>query len=175
MRACVEFKFSGAQASFVCMGGFGSPTGHPIATFEQFEDPAHGSEFQMAIQNVNKEDIMNKSKGDALSKGVALLQGLWFIVQCLAHTHQRLVITQLEVATLAFAIVNIFIWLLWWNKPLDVQRPIVVGPPTQQPDAENITSLVQLPCFDRFMGAIFGITGMNISRYRPSQCRHFGR
>ncbi|KAF7369916.1 hypothetical protein MSAN_00621100 [Mycena sanguinolenta] len=159
-----EFGFSEAQAIFVCMGGFVSPTGHPIATFEQLEDPAHGSEFQMAIQNANKKDIMDKSKGDALSKGVALLQGLWFIVQCLARTHQRLAITQLEVATLAFAIMNIFIWLLWWNKPLDVQRPIVVGPPTQQPDAENITSSVQLPRFDRFMGAIFGDYG---DEYRP--------
>ncbi|KAJ6481035.1 hypothetical protein C8R45DRAFT_797083, partial [Mycena sanguinolenta] len=57
------------------------------------------------------EDIRDKSKGDALSKGVALLQGVWFILQCLARVHKRFDITQLEIATLAFAIVNIFIWL----------------------------------------------------------------
>ncbi|KAJ6494193.1 hypothetical protein C8R45DRAFT_824403, partial [Mycena sanguinolenta] len=59
-----------------------------------------------------KEDIKDKSKGDALFKGVALLQGLRFILQCLARAHQHLAITQLEVATLAFAVVNIFIWWL---------------------------------------------------------------
>jgi hypothetical protein len=42
--------------------------------------------------------------------------------------HQHLAVTELEVATLAFAVVNVFIWLLWWDKPLDVQRQIVVGP-----------------------------------------------
>ncbi|KAJ7897947.1 hypothetical protein B0H14DRAFT_2224884, partial [Mycena olivaceomarginata] len=63
------------------------------------------------------------SKGDALSKGMALFQGLWFTLQCLARVHQTLPVTELEAATLAFAVVNIFIWILWWNKPLDVQRP----------------------------------------------------
>ncbi|KAJ7331328.1 hypothetical protein DFH08DRAFT_651200, partial [Mycena albidolilacea] len=49
---------------------------------------------------------------------VALSQGLWFTTQCLAHVHQGLaVVTELEVATLGFAVVNIFIWSFWWNKP----------------------------------------------------------
>ncbi|KAJ6582391.1 hypothetical protein B0H19DRAFT_927867, partial [Mycena capillaripes] len=61
---------------------------------------------------------MDKSKGDALSKGLALSQGFWFTTQCLARMHQHLALTELEVATVAFAIVSIFIWLRWWNKPL---------------------------------------------------------
>ncbi|KAF7370000.1 hypothetical protein MSAN_00630000 [Mycena sanguinolenta] len=168
-----EYKFSSTQAFFFCMGGFVSPTGHPIATIEQLghpnaskeqlEDPDVGSELQRAIQNVNKEDITDKSKGDALSKGVALLQGLWFILQCIARVHQRLAITQLEVATLAFAVVNIFIWLLWWNKPLDVQRPIVVGPPTQ-PDTETVTLPDQPSLWDRFWAAIGSEYG---DKYKP--------
>ncbi|KAJ6449555.1 hypothetical protein C8R45DRAFT_777520, partial [Mycena sanguinolenta] len=124
LKKSVEFGFSRTHGMFFFMGGFVSPDGHPIATRKQLEDPDHGSELQEAIRDVNEEEIMDKSKGDALSKGVALLQGLWFILQCLTRAHQRLAITQLEVATLAFAIVNLFIWVLWWNKPLDVQRPI---------------------------------------------------
>ncbi|KAJ7879326.1 hypothetical protein B0H13DRAFT_2667945 [Mycena leptocephala] len=73
------------------------------------------------------EDIQDKSKGDVLSKGVALIQGLWFMAQCLARVHQRIPLTELEVATLAFQFLTIFVWLLWWNKPLDVQQPILVG------------------------------------------------
>ncbi|KAF7369899.1 hypothetical protein MSAN_00619400 [Mycena sanguinolenta] len=161
--AGVDFKFSSTQAFFFCMGGFVSSDGHPIATRGQLTDPLLGSEFQIAIRNVSEEEIMDKSKGDALSKGVALLQGLWFILQCLAQAHQHLAITQLEVATLAFAIVNIFIWLLWWNKPLDVQRPIVVGSPTQ-PNTESVTLPIQLPLYDRFLATIWGHYG---DEYKP--------
>ncbi|KAF7369944.1 hypothetical protein MSAN_00624000 [Mycena sanguinolenta] len=149
-----DLNFSTSQAFFFCMGGFVSATGHPIATRGQLEDPDLGSEFQKAIRDINEEDIVDKSKGDALSKGVALLQGLWFILQTLARAHQRLAVTQLEVATLAFAVVNIFIWLLWWNKPLDVQRPIVVGPPTPC----DKTFHVQLPRSERFWSAIRGFS-----------------
>ncbi|KAF7370048.1 hypothetical protein MSAN_00634800 [Mycena sanguinolenta] len=150
-----EFKFSETHGIFFCMGGFISSAGYPVATKKQLQDPALGWEFQEAIQNVNKEDIMDKSKGDALSKGVALLQGLWFILQCIARVHQHLAVTPLEVATLAFAVLNVFIWLLWWDKPLNVQRPIVVGP-RMPPAAQDITLSVQLSRPERIWGAIIG-------------------
>ncbi|KAF7369971.1 hypothetical protein MSAN_00627000 [Mycena sanguinolenta] len=150
-----EFNFSPTHGMFVCMGGFVSSDEHPIATKGQLEDPNFGLELQKAIQIVKEKDITDKSKGDALSKGLALLQGLWFILQTLARTLQRLAITQLEVATLAFAIMNIFIWLFWWNKPLDVQQPFVVGP-TTQPDTETVILPVQLPLRARLTGAVFG-------------------
>jgi hypothetical protein len=71
---------------------------------------------------------MDRSKGDTLSKGVALAQGLWFTSQCLARVHQGLPVTELEpVATLAYSVVNIFIWGIWWSKPLDVREPILIG------------------------------------------------
>ncbi|KAF7369937.1 hypothetical protein MSAN_00623300 [Mycena sanguinolenta] len=158
-----KFEFSITHGMFVSMGGFVTSDGHPIATWEQLKDSTLGPEFQAAIQKVSEEEITDKSKGDTLSKGVALLQGLWFILQTLARAHQHLAITQLEATTLAFAVVNIFIWLLWWNKPLDVQWPIVVGPP-KQPDAETITLPVQLSRLERFWGLIGGYPG-NI--YKP--------
>jgi hypothetical protein len=110
------------------MGGFVSSSGYPIVTKKQLTDPELGAEFLAGIKNIDTEDIMDKSKGDALSKGLALAQGLWFTTQCVARVHQHLAVTELEVATLAFAVVNVFIWLLWWDKPLDVQRQVVIGP-----------------------------------------------
>ncbi|KAF7345732.1 hypothetical protein MVEN_01593400 [Mycena venus] len=103
----------------VCKGGH-----NPVTTAKQLRD---SPECLHDISAVDVEDIKDKSKGDALSKGVALLQGLWFITQCLARIRQNLPVTKLEVATGAFAVINVFIWILWWNKPLDVQRPILVG------------------------------------------------
>ncbi|KAF7367595.1 hypothetical protein MSAN_00822800 [Mycena sanguinolenta] len=157
-RLSKQFKFSRTHAFFFCMGGFVSSAGYPIAIKKQLEDPGLGLEFQEAIRAVNEEDILDRSKGDALSKGAALLQGLWFVMQCLARVHQRLTVTELEVATLAFAIVNIFIWLLWWNKPLDVHRPIIVGPCTLPGSHSRISESIRHSHLDRFLEAIFGVT-----------------
>jgi hypothetical protein len=57
------------------MGGFVSSAGSPVATWEQLRD---STELQRAIRGVDAAEMMEKSKGDVLSKGVALAQGLWF-------------------------------------------------------------------------------------------------
>ncbi|KAJ7910820.1 hypothetical protein B0H13DRAFT_2485145 [Mycena leptocephala] len=150
-----EFDFSKIHGFFFCMGGFVSSTGYPIVTKEQLADSELGLEFLVGIKNVEAKDITDKSKGDVLSKGLAMMQGLWFAAQCLARVHQRLAVTELEVATLAFAVVNVFIWLLWWDKPLDVQRQIVVGP-AKPPDVQPI-SAVRIPLYVRFYNVILGI------------------
>jgi hypothetical protein len=67
--------------------------------------------------------IHDRSKGNAISKGLVIFQGTWFILQLLSRAVYHLEITHIEVATLAFAILNFFIYALWWNKPLDVQCP----------------------------------------------------
>ncbi|KAJ6565511.1 hypothetical protein DFH09DRAFT_1081665 [Mycena vulgaris] len=123
-----EFDLTFTHGFFFSMGGFVSQIGHPITTFKQLEDPVLGPDYLSAMRKVKVADITARSKGDALSKGVALTQGLWFITQCLARVHQHLAVTELEVVTLAFAVVNIFIWLIWWKKPLDVEQPIWIGP-----------------------------------------------
>ncbi|KAJ7439635.1 hypothetical protein B0H11DRAFT_2102124 [Mycena galericulata] len=147
-----EFDLSRTHGFFISMGGFRSTSGFPIATARQLKEPTLGPELLESIRKVEADDIMDKSKGDALSKGLALAQGLWFTTQVLARVHQHLVVTQLEVATMAFAVVNIFIWLLWWGKPLDVHRPIIVAPSyTPLPDASGSLSF-----FDRFWGPILG-------------------
>ncbi|KAJ7888368.1 hypothetical protein B0H14DRAFT_3430155 [Mycena olivaceomarginata] len=58
-----------------------------------------------AIKEIQVGAIKDKSKGDTLSKAMALFQGLWFITQCIARATQHLPVTELEVATLAFAVV----------------------------------------------------------------------
>ena len=69
---------------------------------------------------------MDRSKGDALSKGIAILQTGWFILQCIARKIQGLAVTELEVVTLAFAALNFAVYVFWWNKPLDVGVPFIV-------------------------------------------------
>jgi hypothetical protein len=116
--------------------------GHPITTLAQLKEPIIGAQYESDIINIPGDEIADKSKGDALSKGIALLQGLWFILQILVRFIQHLPVSELEVATLAFAVVNILTWLLWWHKPLHVQLPILVGPAEVVPAATTPTEAV---------------------------------
>ncbi|KAJ7727109.1 hypothetical protein B0H16DRAFT_1697851 [Mycena metata] len=92
-----------------------------------------------SIRKIKKADIEDKSNGDTLSKGVAIAQGLWFVTECLARVSQHLPLTELEVATLAFAVLSVVIRLLWFHKPLDVQQPIVVARSEVDPLQEEVT------------------------------------
>ncbi|KAJ6573001.1 hypothetical protein DFH09DRAFT_1032472 [Mycena vulgaris] len=138
---------------FFSMGGFVSRAGHPITTMKQLDGPI-GQQYQDEICTVKSDYIMGRGKGDALSKGIALTQGLWFITQCLARVHQHLPVTELEVTTLAFAIVSIFIWVIWWKKPLDVEQPIWIGPVEEAPEPGSTTQ--HLDWWGKFAGAVSG-------------------
>ncbi|KAJ7077740.1 hypothetical protein C8R44DRAFT_755073 [Mycena epipterygia] len=146
----VEFDVSITHGFFISMGGFVSQNGHAIITIKQLQNP----EYISAIRKVKAEYIMDKSKGDALSKGVALTQGLWFIMKCLARVHQHLPVTQIEVATLAFAVVNVLIWSLWWAKPLDVGQPISAGSAAELDETQP--TIPPLRLVNKFSGVFNG-------------------
>ncbi|KAK0475637.1 hypothetical protein EDD18DRAFT_1298165 [Armillaria luteobubalina] len=73
---------------------------------------------------IRPETIEDRSKGDALSKTVSILQLSWFIVQCIARALQNLPITLLEMSALAFAGLSIIMYSLWWYKPFNVKYQI---------------------------------------------------
>ncbi|KAF9266837.1 hypothetical protein L218DRAFT_941984 [Marasmius fiardii PR-910] len=75
--------------------------------------------------DVDKDYINdNLSHSDAITKVIAILQTSWFIVQCVARLVQGIGLTELEVLTLAFAILNGVTYVLWWSKPQRVRHPI---------------------------------------------------
>src|SRR5258708_38984990 len=76
------------------------------------------------LRKISEEDIKDRSKGDILSKLIAITQTTWFILQCIARGHQRLTLTELELVTLALASLNAVTYVFWWHKPLGVQVPI---------------------------------------------------
>ena len=81
---------------------------------------------KIAVPLVKEEVIKDRSKGDGLSKALVIVQTSWFITQCVARRAEGLIITQLELITVAFAILNGTMYYLWWNKPLNVQSTIPV-------------------------------------------------
>jgi hypothetical protein len=161
---CAVYNVSLTHGFFFAMGGFVSHgRQHPITTTKQLEAPLLGARYIADIQSIDEAIIMDRSKGDALSKGVAVIQSLWFIIQCFARVSQQLPITELEFATLAFAVVNIFIWLLWWRKPLDVQCPIPIGPTEYLDDITSSPqkNILSSQLWPSMVGAIYGADNYN--------------
>lgn len=54
----------------------------------------------------------------------------WFCIQCLGRLTQGLAISFLELNTFGHALCTLFIYFLWWDKPLDIGEPelIRIGP-----------------------------------------------
>jgi len=76
---------------------------------------------------ITEEEIEDKSKADAFTKGFAMFQISWFIVQYVARWANGDPRTQLEVVAFSFTAINILIYILWWDKPFDVQKPLSVS------------------------------------------------
>jgi len=112
---------------FAWMGGFMLyVNGKPRATLKPRELKRFIHEGSVEMPIIVEADIEDRSKGDALSKGIAILQLLWIVLQLFARYVQNLPITLLELDTLALAALAAIAYGLWWKKPKDVRRPYAV-------------------------------------------------
>ena len=144
---------------FITMGGFhlfepsSQETSNDSQTWISREDdkPLHPL-LAMDLKRDNiypftmptEAEIKDKGKSDWLAKSLVLLQTSWFVMQCIARAIEHLPVTHLEIVTLAYAAMNFVIYIFWWNKPLNVNRPVRVfrksKPITTQPLVTEPTS-----------------------------------
>ncbi|PBK78597.1 hypothetical protein ARMSODRAFT_1011157 [Armillaria solidipes] len=110
-----------AHGFFLSMGGFYYTQQRKLVDLETvyFQPYLVGD-----MAAISSERIKDKSKGDALSKTVSILQISWFIAQCIARAVQDLPITLIEMTALAFSGLSIITYCLWWHKPLNVMYHI---------------------------------------------------
>lgn len=105
------------------MGGFhvfeGSTPLHPLH---------RNSVFSLIQQNVIEPpieaDIQDKSKAEGLTRVLIFIQTLWFVVQTLSRAAKSLPITKLEVVAVAYVATYLLIYMISWEKPQKVNRPI---------------------------------------------------
>jgi hypothetical protein len=83
-------------------------------------------QLETIIPCTTEEDLKDRGKSDWIAKTIVILQTSWFIVQCIARGFRHLPLTELEIVTLAYAMMNSFIYVFWWDKPRDVGSPIRV-------------------------------------------------
>jgi len=90
-----------------------------VLSLEGFEDLLQNG--KITFPTITEEEINDRSKADGLAKALVLIQTSWFVVQVLVRYIRRLVITELELATVAFGVLNGAMYFLWWSKPLDIR------------------------------------------------------
>lgn len=99
--------------------------------------------------DISEEEIEDKNGRDALSKTIAMLQLLWFVLQIAARSRQNLAITELELSTAALAILNIGMYISWWKKPTDVSCPTIIrsrvrNKPSREPENRNFGANIKV-------------------------------
>ena len=80
----------------------------------------------LKLPDLTSKEISDKSKANGLSKVLVCLQTGWFVVHCIGRVAQSLPLTILELTTISYAWCAWAIYLLWLQKPLDVEVPTVL-------------------------------------------------
>ena len=75
---------------------------------------------------ISQEELKSRSKSDGVVKLIALLQITWFGLQALFRAIQHLQVTPLEIMTVAFLVLAMLIYAIWWNRPQDIEYPIII-------------------------------------------------
>lgn len=71
---------------------------------------------------LEEQDIKDKSKSDWFLKGIAVAQVSWLILSVIVRGILHLPITQLEIATISFAVMAVLSYMVNWWKPKDISR-----------------------------------------------------
>ncbi|KAG0699100.1 hypothetical protein DFH29DRAFT_62933 [Suillus ampliporus] len=168
---------------FAWMGGFMLYVNNkPRATLTPDELLCFVREGSVDMPVIMEAEIEDRSKGDALSKGIAIFQLVWFILQLVARYVQNLPITLLEIDTLAVAALSWISYCLWWKKPKDVGRPYIVHWKATSPPPSNLTYDEVHPAFSNggcsryFCYLVYPLTSlMGISRVISPRTAHSRR
>ncbi|KAG2112824.1 hypothetical protein BD769DRAFT_1114818 [Suillus cothurnatus] len=153
-----DYTWTHTHSFFVLMGGFMLYVdGKPNHTLQPDEVLKLIREGCIDAPTLTANQIHDKSKGNAISKGLIMLQVAWFIMQLLTRAIYRLETTQLEAGTLAFAVLNFLIYAVWWNKPLNVQCPHPVYRKPTKPTPNNHIDEPRDP--ESYQGVVWVILG----------------
>ncbi|KAJ8507022.1 hypothetical protein ONZ45_g10565 [Pleurotus djamor] len=135
-----QAEWTRTHSYFLLMGGFAVPDSPARLSWKPIR-------FTDILRNrcqwplAQEADILNVTKGEALAKTIVVLQVIWFISQLCGRVAQHLAITELEVMTLAYAIICAMLYVLWFGKPYDVQRPIFLEGPSYHPSTPKSSAL----------------------------------
>jgi hypothetical protein len=76
--------------------------------------------FPEIIPDIPEESITDRAESSSLSKTILAIQVLLFCTNCASRLIHRLPLSLLEVSTAAHAFCTLFVYLVWWSKPLNI-------------------------------------------------------
>ncbi|TFK69567.1 hypothetical protein BDN72DRAFT_819868 [Pluteus cervinus] len=138
-----ELEWTITHGQFAQMGGFVEKDNKRVILPMDLVIYLKNNLVHIQELRLTEKEINDKSKGDALSKGLVAVQTTWFVLKSIVRLHHGLPLIELEVVTLAFATLNVITYALWWYKPLNVLCPIAIHVGCRRPDrplAPTITS-----------------------------------
>ena len=155
MPELCDVRWTMTHGHFVQMGGFTLIDGdvsRGVLTAEKFQELLRANKID--LPTITEEEIEDRSKGDGLSATLTIVQTTWFIIQFSLRLKQHLVVTHIELLTVAVAIFNVALHFFWWRKPLNVRFPIPLAmrrdSPTPVQDAEIVSGETDI-CECRFL------------------------
>lgn len=78
------------------------------------------------VPDLSELEIKDKSKANGFAKTLVCLQAVWFCTQIIVRAASRLTVSILELNTFAHALCTLLIYILWWDKPLDITEPTII-------------------------------------------------
>jgi hypothetical protein len=132
----IKHPWTMIHSHFAIMGGFAFDTGTGVESFLPGQRTrvtlSNRGVYALAqnapefLPNFSEQQIQDKSKANNLAKTLVCLQATWFCLQCVSRLGINLSISLLELNTFAHALCTLIIYLLWWDKPLDVEEPALI-------------------------------------------------
>ncbi|KAL0065928.1 hypothetical protein AAF712_007054 [Marasmius tenuissimus] len=131
----VQGPVYGPLESRSLIGGEGSSL-HKVIDFEDC-DPSLSLLEQLILRGlvvIPESDIKDTlNHGDYFSKGIALLQTIWFVSKMIGRLAHHLYITELEVIAFTSVLLGFVAHVCWWNKPQCVRHPYRIQLPNSRP------------------------------------------
>ncbi|KAF8645313.1 hypothetical protein AX16_007910 [Volvariella volvacea WC 439] len=152
---------------FVQMGGLMQREVQGVETYKVAGADIIVDWGRLKIPHIPEKEIKDHGKGDLLAKAVVVVQTTWFVAQCIARHVEGLVLTEIELVTLAFATLNVITYGLWWDKPLNVEYPIYFdekGVRTDGPHARDDQQKVNLDGEEAQVGDLRGYVVLSEKR-----------
>ena len=106
--------------------GIKDATTAPDTAVEIKDALLHSEEWVRKLLSIEENDIEDLAKSDSLEKVLACFQGLWVLTQAISRIYQHRALSLLEVTTNAYICCAIGSYALWWKKPQNCSRPIMV-------------------------------------------------
>ncbi|KAI5820355.1 hypothetical protein BZA77DRAFT_372483, partial [Pyronema omphalodes] len=85
---------------------------------------------------LDHKSIADRSKADSLAKFMVCIQAFWMVLNVIARKASGLPSTLIELNVVVHVAITVAVYIMWWNKPLAVQNPIVLNPLHSSNDSE---------------------------------------